>query len=608
MSAIKWDQLTQPDFDNVVETLLLADNRDLEHNAFAVNGRGGDGGIDIQIRRDGKLSIVQLKYFPEGFSGGWTKTRRAQIEKSFKSALAQKPDKWWLVVPNTLTLLERNFVNGLPKRFQPKGKRPQIVIFDRPSLNQLAAKHPDIVIHFERNTLLEAAKIYGQERALLVGREDVIARVAALSEQADTLDPDWRLDFARIGNTISSTVVARHALAAELSPINIRFNATFGPDDAELRRALERSLAFGTPEDVTLPARVVSDFTVDGPKLVASPYNPETAVSVRITPTKSKLEGKTVTVYLRDDHGGTVASHPGKATWGSTGREGLSLHATFYNTVTLQFLLPFDPSVPGQISIGLEFAGQQATDVAHGLALLRKLGPVPDLTIELGSEQLVRVRLTATPSPLENNEDLVIHQDVAADLRVVQEATDHYFPYPKGIEFKDRVYLRAMRLLLEGECIVLPAKRHVRLTLNGDDNEMSRSLLEGGEVTMLIEHPDLRIKIFGEIINLGNARLWCQRITAFNPGEALKALDAGTADGHQVDVHAHDDHGIWVFLPGRTRPRDGEFRPVSLGLPEFPDAPDVFRASETATNTDPGFPTGALTGKQDSQVVEAADQ
>ncbi|MFE9217478.1 hypothetical protein ACFYN3_14170 [Streptomyces lavendulae] len=88
--AIDWDHLTQPRFDRIVEALV--------HRLYAVdaevevmNGRGGDGGIDIKVTVDGRVWIYQLKYFPDGFPGSY-QGRRAGIKRSFRKALEHDPD------------------------------------------------------------------------------------------------------------------------------------------------------------------------------------------------------------------------------------------------------------------------------------------------------------------------------------------------------------------------------------------------------------------------------------------------------------------------------------------------------------------------------------
>jgi len=91
---IQWHQLTQPEYDERVEALFeRMYERDPDRRIEVVDGRGGDGGHDIDIYYGDILEeIVQMKYFPEGFSGGHAKSRRSQIKDSFVAAMKDKPE------------------------------------------------------------------------------------------------------------------------------------------------------------------------------------------------------------------------------------------------------------------------------------------------------------------------------------------------------------------------------------------------------------------------------------------------------------------------------------------------------------------------------------
>ncbi|WP_165609820.1 hypothetical protein, partial [Mycolicibacterium peregrinum] len=72
----------------------------------AVNGKGGDQGIDIEINVYGRPWIMQLKFFPGEFSTERRKRRR-QIVDSYHQAQQPRPVIWSLsscpyaLLPNT---------------------------------------------------------------------------------------------------------------------------------------------------------------------------------------------------------------------------------------------------------------------------------------------------------------------------------------------------------------------------------------------------------------------------------------------------------------------------------------------------------------------------
>ncbi|MEU6346836.1 hypothetical protein ABZ883_38495 [Streptomyces sp. NPDC046977] len=177
--AIEWDRIGQPVFDRIVEALVHR-LYDQTAQVRAVNGRGGDGGIDIEVRSGSRLRIYQLKYYVDGFPTS-IKGRRASIKRSFARAMAHHPYEWVLVVPCTLSPGERAFVEELAA-----GRGVETRVMDRAELDDRMAAHSDLEASFTRDPLLEAAKIYGQEKAFLMGGDrDLGERVTALGTVVD---------------------------------------------------------------------------------------------------------------------------------------------------------------------------------------------------------------------------------------------------------------------------------------------------------------------------------------------------------------------------------------------------------------------------------------
>lgn len=245
--AVEWDRVGQPGFDRLVEALVHR-VYDATARVEAVNGRGGDDGIDIKVTHGSRVRIFQLKYYPDGFPTTAHKGRRKSIRQSFTRALQHQPWEWILVVPCTLTTAEREFVTSLAA-----GQTVRVGVWDRAKLDGLLATHADLEASFTRDQLFEAAKVYGQERALLMdGMRDVSARVTALGRQADGLDDHWTVDFARQGKTVVHTLRAKHPRAHEVSPVEITLTGSC-PLTPDLAQAVRRSLGFGSTASTSPP-------------------------------------------------------------------------------------------------------------------------------------------------------------------------------------------------------------------------------------------------------------------------------------------------------------------------------------------------------------------
>lgn len=90
---VDWDQLCKNpvEYEDLVKRLLQRLYRDAE----SIDGSGGDGGRDIQVRTGGALLLFEAK----SFRGRVNNTRRPQVIRSLKQAAKLEPDEWYLVVP-----------------------------------------------------------------------------------------------------------------------------------------------------------------------------------------------------------------------------------------------------------------------------------------------------------------------------------------------------------------------------------------------------------------------------------------------------------------------------------------------------------------------------
>ncbi|MFC8943170.1 hypothetical protein ACFT1B_34335, partial [Streptomyces griseoincarnatus] len=185
-----WRTCGQPKFDEAVEMLLVARHQadPSQGEVTAIDGRGGDGGIDVDVvRPDETVSVIyQLKYFPEGFSGGHAKVRRAQIRKSFTAAMAHNPERWVLVLPRNPTTKERKWVRSLI------GKRKlQVAFIGSTQLNILLSKFPQIHKVLTVGPLKEALRYTGAEGLVLDTPAAIDEAAMSLGERANMHSAFW---------------------------------------------------------------------------------------------------------------------------------------------------------------------------------------------------------------------------------------------------------------------------------------------------------------------------------------------------------------------------------------------------------------------------------
>lgn len=413
----------------------------------------------------------------------------------------------------------------------------------------------------------------------MVDQADVLTRVAALAKQSDTLHPDWRFDLFTQGDIVGTVLVAKHPHAAERSPINITMGAKFTTGQDELRRKFDRVIGFGTPERLDLPATVVTNFAVDGPEFIKHSGDD---VEVTFLPVESESVGKSFAVEMHDQNRKVTATYTGKTLWTGGAHLGVSLKAEFYNVAALEFLLPFEKADGVSVTASVNLAGREPADIVKAVSMLERIDSEHGAKLIFDGDRVASLLLDSQGKSMlgEHRDDILLHKDIAADLVYVQEQTEQYFAYPEEVSVADRIYLRVLRRLLEGRCVVLPDKNQVSATLSSEGSEDARLILGGEAVSLLIDQENFGVEVFGQNFFLGHCRIYAPKVRAVGANGLLKSLGDGDAVGRQVTLRTDENTGFWAFSMERViEDFDGGARPSSLGLADYPDAPDVAAAA-----------------------------
>lgn len=535
-----------------------------------IDGRGGDGGRDIVINDAGQITVLQLKYFPEGFSGGHIQ-RRQQIRRSFKAALADNPHHWKLVVPSNLTPSEQKFVRGLPA-----GKsRPRVGWIGRAELDDLMADHPALAAYFTREDSIEKAKIYNREVDVLTNPQpDLFRRMGALAQVIDGVDPDWTLDFSRSGRMLVQTLRAQHPKAHETSPITLKVTPQIAADDQELAAAYERVLGYGTAETLEIP---FSRFEVDGPPLVAATHE-EGFFRIYREPTPT-TDRRPIELVMFGGSGDQLSSHTGHVTDASEAARGRSLVVTFHDRLTITFLMPFDQASPGSAQISIDLVNVEPIVVRRIAAVLNGLKLASSAQLRVDGQVLTSIDLTsagdAVPGASQQHWDEFC--SLAEDLDEIQRECDVYFPMPDEWTVSSRIYVRVVRLLLAGHCVVLPGMKTLTATLHEGAKAVVDQIASGSGALMVDQDP-FALEIFGHTFTLGHARIYAGDVQFANSDEARTAIDSGDYEGFKLQIVPRSLDSFWTYLVDRLVAQGDEvLKPVPWGLDGIDDPPDALR-------------------------------
>lgn len=597
---VPWDTLGQERFDELVEALVPYQHPE-GSRVDAIDGRGGDGGVDVAViepdpdtgnvvrYRDehGHLIVYQLKYFPEGFSGPYNHRRR-QIKRSLKQAIKNNPEmhEWVLIAPCRQTQGDRNFLEKLREDYPDL----TITLVDRTRLNgeSWVAGHQDVARSlFPRDELLKKAAILNHEKTVLAGGlPDLAERQRALNEVTDDLDPDWtwRVWSAPSGPE-THMLIPKHPQAAEASPISFTMNVKDSSEGSAFRRALR----YGALEPIVVPGEVVSSFKFTGPPIVRSANRDDSQIlRVELHQMQTTRDPVPLALNLYDQQGNLMRTVQGRATNFDTGTHGSTFRHEFYDGgFVIEWQLPFSaqesPDAGGKMMF--EVGQNRSCSAVRG---------VTDLALTLGASVSARLTtpnghvLAHVSSPAPGYDDsqrqhLMILREVADDLTYLEREFHREFAFPAAVTALQRVDLRVLRLLLEGHAVCGPYAQRLHLDVKpGMLNDPSfRGLLETPHQILSVHDEDMPVPwIIDAIQEQGDIAkveirepmgLYFPEMVAENANEVRDALSRG--EGTRLNLHSPSGLRPRSYLPGRMHPTATiELHPWGLtGIDEVPE-------------------------------------
>lgn len=479
--VVPWDTMGEALYTRLMEVLVYAAHKDdRSADIRVVDGRGGDDGVDIEVRAgDGRVLIYQVKHFPEGFDGKH-KARRRQISStgrkkgSLETAIEKVPemDEWVLVAPCAATRSGWAFIDGL----RQANPGLTITFMDRAAIEtRWVTPNRDVVrtIVSESQTL-ELTRLYGQEIAALTkGLPDQVAREKALERVSRSADPDWYWDSRRFGESRVYVLTPQHPRAQERSPVSITFTAKVPDGDAGA--AFRRARDFGIVDSLEIPKDAVQDFALEGPPIVRSAHG-EAFSDLRIVAVGG--EGTDVPMSLEVGTDDNPAEHvfPGKVTTSANGARGVTIRQSLCGgAVLMTWLLPRDLGDKSTTDVMVTMDGLTPHGARRVTRLMLALSRATKVHLR-GLDETLSIRMRKPAGSF--NEALVktltVIDQVAEDLLFLEATLDREFPMPVQVSEADRIDLRLLRNLLQGKVTPWPELLSLGLQLRPEaERELS---------------------------------------------------------------------------------------------------------------------------------------
>ena len=321
---IQWNDFEPQGYEDMVSVLLSR----LHPDAQRIDGRGGDGGRDVQIV-DGQDGPITNAFELKSFTGRMNTGRRRQVERSLERAACLGPARWTLVVPIDPTPGEKDWFRKLGK-----GYSFPIEWYGKTWLDERMSAFPDIRRYFLEGTNDEVVRLLRElqeEQAIVTDVPDAMGRLRTLRERLNEIDPHYRYELStgkeaadgRPTDVVFAVgfcdmrvdVYPKYLGATKDRPVTVKFKILVDTDDEVVQNALNYGL------EATIPPRMVDSVTVDAPLGLAGDL---TEAELTLIPINSLDEPVTLSLDIMD-RDTVLASLPVHLTERTSGLRGSTL-------------------------------------------------------------------------------------------------------------------------------------------------------------------------------------------------------------------------------------------------------------------------------------------
>ncbi|MGI8691802.1 MAG: hypothetical protein ACR2JK_02730 [Geodermatophilaceae bacterium] len=541
---ILWERLGR---DRIELAIKLLVQRMLGDAVEAIDGAGGDDGIDLRWDSPDGLVIIQIK----SFTARWEPPGRRQIRASLTKAIMHTPVGWWLITPMDRTPGEKRWWHDT---LEPDAPGVWLKFSGRTWLSEKFAGHDDLIKYVEGadHELVIRAKQAGMEQAVLAGGlPDLASRAGGLHALGQTLSPFWGVDFAVSAQGVELTIREASPDAAREDPIRLapifKFPAN-DPDADRVAKEVRRTADYGFP--VTVPGRYVVEVRVEASEAFRALLG-DTSVgaddSVTIDPGEEQLDPPLIARLERIDADGTLIS---SCEVGFLRRRRGQLGVTLIGSdpsdlLTVEVDLPY-PNAAGTTQPRVHItrhaiAGRPPNAILPPLRLLSGVHAGQQLNLLIGSEVVTGTPVSAEDAHDIDAADILRLVTALADLQAVNRVS---FAIPAELDVGETMDIEDMSAALRGERVRLRGGSLTAIVQPMMLPKLLNQLPSGFAIGMDIEFA----RTIGSYrLSIGRARVWAPR-AQLQDRDQLMEMGVNVAEVAITFVPI-DGEGIYLLQP-----------------------------------------------------------
>ena len=539
--SVDWNKIEPQKYEDMISVLLSRLYRDAQR----IDGRGGDGGRDVQIvhKQDGSIAhAFELK----SFTGRMKPGRRSQIARSLKRAAMLEPEQWTLIVPIDHTPSEKDWFRKLGENYCFP-----IMWLGKTWLDEKMSAFPDIRQYFLGGTEHEVVRLLRElqkEQAIVTDVPDAIGRLRTLRERLNEIDPHYRYElstgkdaangrptdvvFAVGFRDMRVDVYPKYSGVTKDRPITVEVKILVDTDDEVVQNAFNYGLG------ATIPPHMVDSVTVDAPFGLGGDF---TETELVLIPINSLGEPVTLALDIMDGDI-ILASWPVHLTERTRGLKGSSLTGTD-STGWLQTHIKVDVETKGLYA--KFWLTPQSTMPGALLPLFRWVDAFrPPYHLRLrwqgGLESRIEIR-----KPFMADDSL---GKIVEALAYLQKRCGIHWEMSPSLSHEEGEQILAAATMLKEETIDFAWKSW---SFQSDplDPALLKELMDGHS-RALLSRQDVRIEFEGVTVAIVRIQTYLESIRLANPCAVERALTSGAVpDLNLVPGESDKGQRVAVLLP-----------------------------------------------------------
>lgn len=187
-------------------------------------------------------------------------------------------------------------------------------------------------------------------------------------------------------------------------------------------------------------------------------------------------------------------------------------------------------------------------------------------------------------------DDIRYDRDFAADLDKVQRVFHQRFPMPPSTTVSERIMIRAIRLLIEGNRTTLPDFNVIEMTVLGTQpSEALQPLIDQEARAMWGQVSPMTLSALGNDFTFDSLTIGAPEVRLINPEVLMAEYEAGTFTEHKVKLQPARGGFFSAVAPQYVADPD---RPLELTPWDMPGVTEPGCGPELSTDPGPRGPDG----------------